>query len=942
MPPFIQKYQKRLLLASLALSGSAAITYQILWIRRLQFAFGGTNKATAAGLAIFMAGLGLGSWLYSRRRATNPLRDYAWLEIGLGLTALLADKILDVLPSLVATNALAWIWPLLSALALAGPACLSGATLPAATSALDEGAGPSKPFGQAYFLNLGGAALGSLCVGLLLLPNVGLRDALLFAAACNIIPGLFLLWPASSQQKNSDLGSKDASSPFHLDTLLAASFLSGSYFFILEHLWTHSLALSLGASSPALALMLFSVLTGLFLGAWYFNHVFDRTHDWRKVTGWGFLALVPTILFQAWLLGRLPRFHFMLLKYLPEAITAQQFILGTAAFLSTLLVTLPQGFLFPALLAAHKRADPTALQVGRLLSINSAGAVLGALASAWIGLPLLGLQPLFAVAAGLALLAAVILFWDTWTSLKRRAALACLILLLLLSPSFKPWDPRLISAGIAHYGMGLARSLGPTGDLDTYLASFNLLSYQEDPEGVVSVMERGTERALAVNGKQESATRADLVTQKLLAHLGLGLRPTAETALVIGWGSGGTTGAASLHPLKQLRCVELCPAVFESARYFTRQQQGALDKPFVEIGLDDARHDLVSRTNIYDVIISAPSNPWIHGVANLFSTDFYALAQLRLRPGGVVAQWFQLYDMDEETLRLQLRTFASSFKDVSVWLAPPSSPGLVPSDLILIGSSTLVAADPQALAPLFGRLAATGDLASIQITSPADLIACRLLQDADLRRYAGQGPLNTDRRPRLEYAAAKARRGARRDAFRQRTPGAERRDLINRMDSFAPSSAPKLSTGAEWVAYAETNRRLGLLTRAISGAKLALAQQPGNANAHLVLGRTLQDAGNVSEARIELKKSLKLSKKNGQTYVSLGSLEMDSGNFEEAAKIFATMRREFPSTPDALFGEASAWLAAKRRDKAEPLVREFKLRFGYLKQSEILEKGLNK
>ena len=63
--------------------------YEVCWIRKASLAFGSATWAVSAVLAVFFAGLALGSFvvgLYSPR-VTRPLRVYAWLESGVGLAA---------------------------------------------------------------------------------------------------------------------------------------------------------------------------------------------------------------------------------------------------------------------------------------------------------------------------------------------------------------------------------------------------------------------------------------------------------------------------------------------------------------------------------------------------------------------------------------------------------------------------------------------------------------------------------------------------------------------------------------------------------------------------------------------------------------------------------------------------------------------------------------
>ena len=73
------------------LSGAAGLTYEVVWARMLTVVFGSSILVVSAVLTSFMAGLALGSFYFGHiaERVKNPLRLYAWLEIGTGISALL-------------------------------------------------------------------------------------------------------------------------------------------------------------------------------------------------------------------------------------------------------------------------------------------------------------------------------------------------------------------------------------------------------------------------------------------------------------------------------------------------------------------------------------------------------------------------------------------------------------------------------------------------------------------------------------------------------------------------------------------------------------------------------------------------------------------------------------------------------------------------------------
>ena len=70
----------------------------------------------------------------------------------------------------------------------------------------------------------------------------------------------------------------------------------------------------------------------------------------------------------------------------------------------------------------------------------------------------------------------------------------------------------------------------------------------------------------------------------------------------------------------------------------------------------------------YDVIISEPSNPWIAGIADLMTAEYFQLCHRRLAPGGIACVWLDAYTLDHESYRTVVRTFGSVFEQMSIWM----------------------------------------------------------------------------------------------------------------------------------------------------------------------------------------------------------------------------------------------------------------------------------
>src|SRR3974390_385356 len=85
---------RRLLPALLLLfvgSGCAALIYEIVWFQLLQLVIGSSAVSLAVLLGTFMGGMCLGSFLSPRLVSAreHPLRVYAFMEMGIGLIAVI-------------------------------------------------------------------------------------------------------------------------------------------------------------------------------------------------------------------------------------------------------------------------------------------------------------------------------------------------------------------------------------------------------------------------------------------------------------------------------------------------------------------------------------------------------------------------------------------------------------------------------------------------------------------------------------------------------------------------------------------------------------------------------------------------------------------------------------------------------------------------------------
>jgi spermidine synthase len=222
---------------------------------------------------------------------------------------------------------------------------------------------------------------------------------------------------------------------------------------------------------------------------------------------------------------------------------------------------------------------------------------------------------------------------------------------------------------------------------------------------------------------------------------------------VIGLGTGCTAGSATLHGgIDGVAVIEIERAMIEAAGFFHEENHGVLRSPKTDLRVTDGRHFLRLHPGEFDVIISEPSNPWLAGTSDLFTTEFYERGARALRPGGLFCQWIQLYGLSPENVKLAVRTFLGVFPHS--FLASPL-PG---TDLVLVGGRGKWALD---LARAEGRVLASAeiakDLSRIGIRNIFDLAVRIRLGPSELRAYAGSGPLHTDDHPVILYRSFRDR-----------------------------------------------------------------------------------------------------------------------------------------------------------------------------------------
>ena len=954
-------------------SGVSGLVYQVVWVRELGNVFGATIHSTSLVVALFMLGLGSGSYLVGRwadrrylQAPESLLRAYGLVEFliaGLGLAISLLLPHLHALAAHFSSYGVDSAgWFVLSvrsyaaqgaiALGLLGPiTMLMGGTLTLlirhrVRADVEHAAG--WKIAVLYAVNTAGAAAGAFLTDFALVPATGLRDTQLVAVALNVIAGggalLFARTPARvSAHATASRGRRQTISPsprpsapetrdtrpVHLVLWTSlALLLSGFAAMGMEIVWLRHFNLLLGGFRAVFSLVLTIMLAGIGLGA-LMGGLLDR---WAARPAHR-LMLVQALLAATVLLG-LASNSFADLDVQRHAIGAT--LAGLSPFgrrlaelwynarpmlLEVGVPAILMGSAFPlgnAVIQHAERAVGT--RAGALYLANTAGAVCGSLVVGYGLLPLLGMQGSATVLMAAAALAILPLAMATGRRAGMRAGLA----------------PALIAASALVAWLRLPPDYVLQRSLATRSASERLLAIGEGVTEVVVVTEvPGLGRSLMTNGHAMSSTALlDQRYMRALAHIPLLSMARPARVLVIGFGVGNTTEAATLHPsVERVDVVDLSRQILGYAGYFRDVNHNVLRDPRVRIYVNDGRqHLLMEPEAVYDLITLEPP-PIAHaGVAALYSREFYELARTRLTPGGYLSQWLPAYQVPPETSLAMARAFIDVFPQ-SVLLSGTQG------ELLIVGTrGASIDVDPDRLARALAHAPAVlDDLRRIDLGTVKELVGTFVGSAETLARATRDSQPVSDDRPIQEYGVRSALDPgmsgvpaalvdlSAASAWCPRcfdgdwpAPAAAGLDTYLALLDEAyhapagdPSAAasrtrPRRILGSAYLGavlpdtdavdnvIGVTWLREGRYEEAADAFREALKRRADSADANRNLGTALTATGHVPEAITHLRRAVQLAPDNGGAQYQLGNLLLGRGDFRQAADCFRVAVRTLP------------------------------------------------
>ncbi|MDR3389014.1 MAG: fused MFS/spermidine synthase [Rudaea sp.] len=764
-----------------ALSGCSGLVYQAIWSHYLGLYLGHAAYAQCLVLAIFMGGLALGSWLVSRRSLewSDLLVRYAIVEAAIGVFGLLFhtlfvagtnlayDRILPAMPSDGAVAMVKWAS---GALLILPQSILLGMTFPLMANGVIRRIGetPGSIISRLYFGNSIGAAAGAMVATFVLLPTIGLPGAMEFAGVLNLFVALLACilayrrvvlaaktdWlPDNSSTEPLPHPQPAAISVSLTRLLLLAAFVTGTTSFVYEIVWVRMLSLVCGTTLHAFELMLTAFIGGLALGSWVLRRRIDRFRNLMRAAAYIQMAMGLAALATMMLYGR--SFEWIAFFMHSLARNASGYVLfNVITALIALVIMLPAAFFagmtLPMFSLALTRNGAQETAIGRIYAANTLGAIVGVvIAVQWL-MPMLGLKLSMTAAAIGDIALGLVLLRRAVERRHPRTYLAALVvsgLLAIVFIHYSPFDQRELASAV--YRTGAARIPDDA----------KILFYRDGSTASITLADKQGIRSIATNGKSDSAIQmaesgiptGDENTTVLLAALPLAIQPEARSAAVIGIGTGLTTNTLLGAPgLERVDTIEIEPAMVTAAHGFGRFSQRVFDDPRSRIHLEDAKVYFSAHNARYDIIISEPSNPWVSGVASLFTEEFYAHAARHLAPHGLLVQWVQLYEIDDALVATIANALSRQFQDYRLYLSNDV-------DLLIVASAD--GAVGQVDGQIFSIDALKASLQRISIRSNADL---RLHELGGKREFAPffqalSETTNSDYFPILSLEAPRAR-----------------------------------------------------------------------------------------------------------------------------------------------------------------------------------------
>jgi spermidine synthase len=635
--------RRQLLFVLFFISGFCGLVYQVVWTRLAFAAFGIITPVLSVVISVFMLGLAVGSWVGGRRigawverSGASAIIFYAGAELIIGAGAFVVPALFGLGEHvlLAAGPGDSARYLALSAVVLAIsvlPWCVCmGATFPLMMAYVREWeeADP-RSFSYLYLPNVLGAVCGTLATALVLIELLGFRHTLWVAAAGNFTIAFISFELGRQQAGRPNRSTQEAGPPAGLAGSGAERggrliqwilFSTGFSSMALEVAWVRAFAPVVKTQVYSFALVLASYLMATFLGSWFYRYQCRSKSRLQTATLLALLctaAFLPIVANDARVLRP---------NWGSETDPVKVMILLASIWPLCALL----GYLTPSLVDECGRGSPAA--AGKAYALNVLGCILGPLAASYLLLP-----------------------WLSDRFAQLLLGLPFVVFFLLFARKIRG-ELRFWFATFAAITLAWAVLISQTYE-EHLVSTSKRVAVRRDYAASVLSFEEADRKHLLVNGIGMTALTP---VTKFMVHLPLAFHRTPpESALVICFGMG-TSFRSALSWGIQTTTVELVPSVPAAFGFYHPDAQQVLENPKGHIVIDDGRRFLCRTRDKFDVIVIDPPPPVeAAGSSLLYSREFYELAKLRLKPGGILQAWYP--EAGGSTFRAVLRSVSESF-----------------------------------------------------------------------------------------------------------------------------------------------------------------------------------------------------------------------------------------------------------------------------------------
>ena len=692
-----------------ALSGFAGLIYEGSWARYLKLFLGHSSYGQVLTLCIYMGGLAIGSFVAGKmvEKVRRPLLGYAAVELAIGIGGVAYHPLYNLLTGFFFDSE--WVAGLgFTGAEVAKVVLATGSTLPIAiavgmtfpfiAAGLMRKSGAEVSLPMLYFTNSFGSAIGILVTSYMLIPELGNHVTLCVAASINFLLAMvfgfigFMTSPTREEDEedlpfvgegsvereplNEDYVAehKLAMPPKSMWFWIAG--ITGLTSFIYEIVWIRLLSLLMGSSSHSFDQMLSAFILGLAIGSAVSGKLLKK--DSLVVLSMAqilmaFFALC-TLYFHKPFWGMMNEAN-QIFNPTNDGYVCWSLFKYALSVLWMVPTSFFAGMTLPLITIILTRAFRSEAPIGKVYGWNTVGSIIGSAGGGLLLLPLLQLKGALVLAAVLDFAIGFFLLVFYRKRFRYSVPFYVICAFMILPSIFIGFDPHLITSG----AFRAYKNLHPDEKIIVRDGKTATISFHESEVHYYIKTNGKADASLGKN--RENPIEGDELTQAATAFMPMAMKTEPYDAAMVGFGSGMGAHYLLADPLlKDFDCVEIEQEMMDLAKGFYPWNSRGYDDPRIHIYIDDAQTFFLTNRRKYDLMISVPSNPWVSGVASLFSHEFYTKMRRYIKPGGLWVQWIQTYEFNDQLFLNILKALDVAFPYVSLYKAPEEP------DIIIIAS----------------------------------------------------------------------------------------------------------------------------------------------------------------------------------------------------------------------------------------------------------------